>query len=186
MVDPNPFATPESDVLAPPSSEVSDAPAGQYRLGDVLVHRHNAMFADRCVRCGTPIGPERLDRTLSWHPAWIYLLILPGVLIYVLVAMAFRKTSHVRVGLCDQHRASRRNALIGAWVGTIASMGACTLTSEDYPAAFLFALVGIIVAAIVGVVGGRVVSPIKIDEYYTHIRGVSPRYLDYLPPWTGR
>ncbi|MCK6546286.1 hypothetical protein L6R52_10585 [Myxococcota bacterium] len=186
MVAPNPFAPPESDVLVPPSADVFGAPSGQYRVGDVLVHRHGAKFADRCVRCGVPVGPERLVRPLYWHPTWIYFLLIPGVLIYVIVAAVFRKTSTVHVGLCDEHRSSRRNAMIGAWLGAIASMGACTLTSDEYPAAILFAVVGVIVAAILGIVGSRVVYATKIDEYYTHLRGVSSRYLDHLPPWGGR
>src|SRR5688572_23321251 len=97
---PNPFAAPESDVLPPVADGVALGSQNQYRSNNVLIHGHEGAFADRCVKCNAPTGPERLKRVLYWHHPAVYLLIIPGILFYAIAALIARKKAIVHLPLC--------------------------------------------------------------------------------------
>ena len=108
----NPYAPPQTaDPVAASAGEC-------YRQGNVLiVPRSSAPYVprDSCVKCGRP-ATRMLRRNFYWHHPLLYILILPGLLFYVLVAIIVRKQMKITVGLCDQHRAVRRRWIWAAWL----------------------------------------------------------------------
>lgn len=184
-VSPNPFASPESELEQRPTRREVGGSVGQYRFDKVLVHHREGAFADRCIKCNQPARGEKLQRTVYWHHPGFYLLIIPGLLIYALVALAVRKKATVSVGLCEEHRSSRRTAIIVGWVGALLGIGSCTGgMSTDSGGIALFGILILVVATIFGAFGARSVYPTKIDDHYVYLRGVCEAYLLRLPPWS--
>jgi hypothetical protein len=56
-----------------------------------------------CMRCGAPSSLLRY-RSFSWHPGWVAILLLVGLLPYVIVALVLTKRARVDVPLCDKHK----------------------------------------------------------------------------------
>lgn len=183
MVAPNPFAPPESDLFGEgvPSDPRS---RGQFRSGRVLVHAAvDGEFADRCVRCDAPSTGDHLKRSLYWHAPWVYALLITGPLLYALVTVIVRKRGTVHVGLCERHRRARRNVLMAAWLGSITAISSCNFVGDSAPGMIVVAFFAVIGLAAWGIIGGRVVYPVKIDERWIHLRGVCDAYLAHLPEW---
>jgi len=47
----------------------------------------DAEMPDVCMRCGAP-AEVRKQKTFSWHPGWLYVLLLVNVLVFAIVASA--------------------------------------------------------------------------------------------------
>ena len=158
---------------------------GAWQSGDKLVLGLKTSLPDRCVKCNAPAHGFRLKRHLNWHPGGYYLLFLLSPLIYIIAALCVRKIARIEVGLCEQHRARRRNWMIGCWTTAILSIG---FTVVDVTGNGTFGLIGLpllAAAAIAGVVTGRVVAPTRIDKEHIWLKGAGPKYLDGFPDWTG-
>jgi hypothetical protein len=56
-----------------------------------------------CIICGGQ-ATERLRKRFSWHPPWVIVLIVLGLLPYAIVAMALTESISVDVPLCSQHK----------------------------------------------------------------------------------
>jgi hypothetical protein len=72
-----------------------------------------------CARCGEK-AVARPYKTFSWHPGWVLVLILAGLLIYVIVAVILTKRMSVRLPLCARHRSYWRNRAIFIYGGLLA------------------------------------------------------------------
>src|SRR6266851_3941179 len=76
------------------------------------------MLPPVCMFCGNP-ATTRVRRNFSWHPGWVYILILVNLLITLVVALILTKKMTVRVPVCDEHEGywRRRFApLLGSFV----------------------------------------------------------------------
>ena len=92
---------------APPKSKLSDKARGNqsmWRDGANLVLLPGSAFPDRCIKCNDSAAPPARRYKLYWHSAWLYLLVLVNILIYLIVALAVRKRTEVEVGLCERHQ----------------------------------------------------------------------------------
>jgi hypothetical protein len=58
---------------------------------------------DVCMKCGR-YAPDRVRKTLTWVPRWVFLLILVNLLVLLVVAFAVRQTRQARLPLCDGHK----------------------------------------------------------------------------------
>ena len=108
----NPYAPPQT------ANPVAASGGDCYRQRKLLiVPRDSAPYVPchSCVKCGQP-ATRVLPRIFYWHHPLLYILILPGLLFYVLVAIFVRKQMRITVGLCDQHRAVRRRWIWAAWL----------------------------------------------------------------------
>jgi hypothetical protein len=56
-----------------------------------------------CMYCGAP-ATRRKSKTFSWHPPWIYILLLVGLLPFMLVALIMTQRLRLSAPLCEQHR----------------------------------------------------------------------------------
>lgn len=162
------------------------ATAGLWQQGGVLVMEKGAQLPDRCVKCNAPANGRRLIRNLTWHPGAVYLLLLVSLLVYIIVAMLVRKSAVVDVGICEEHRAKRRTAIIIGWsLGLLGLFGVFGAIAMEEGILALVGLVSSLVGIIWGAIGARVVHPSRIDDHYVWLKGVHPAFLGQLPPGGG-
>jgi hypothetical protein len=164
---------------------IEPIPSGLWRDGKMLVAQKDAILPDRCVKCNAPAHGFLLKRNLSWHSPFLYVLVVfPGVLIYILVAMAASKKAKLQVGLCPTHIHKRKNNLLIAWglFGvSVLSFSAAAVFSSGWAVVVGFVL--LIAAVVWGVVRCNVVSPKRIDQTHVWAKGVCPEFLSTLPRW---
>ncbi len=188
------------NILCPMCAETIEASAticphcrenfvGVWRDANTLVMKKDAELPDRCVKSNLP-AETHLPRDLTWHPVWVYLLVLLSPLIYIIVALLIRKKAKISIGLTDACAAKRRNAILIAWLLALAGLGViiggfATLTGDATVITTLAGIVVMIVGANWGMRGSSMVSVSKIDDEYVWLKGVCPEYLDELPEWEG-
>src|SRR5947209_12297282 len=78
-------------VLEVQKRAADQAPDGLWRDGKTLVVHKGASLPDRCIKCNEPAEGLSLNRKLVWHQPWLYLLIIPSIWIYAVVALIVRQ-----------------------------------------------------------------------------------------------
>ena len=68
-----------------------------------------------CMLCAKP-ATTTVTKKMQWHPSWVYLTIVPGILIggiipYIVVAMIMTKRITVQAPLCDEHKGDRKSVV---------------------------------------------------------------------------
>jgi len=159
---------------------------GVWNYGGALVMHKQAQLPPQCIKCCAPADGPPLKRKLTWHPGWVYLLILPGLLIYAIVALSIQERATIYVSLCEKHRASRRMHLLIAWGIFIASIAcffvAANVGGRDAPVYWVLAGVfGILIALGYSLYNSRVVTPFKIDQQYVYLKGICPQFVNQFP-----
>ncbi len=182
MSELNPYAPP-ADVGPGSGRSVGSDGTNAVRQGDVAVFPvHGSALPDRCVVCNAPAGGYRLRKTFYWHHPAIYLAILAGALIYVILAMVVRKSARVELGLCEAHRARRRNGLILAWSGmAVGLVGLLAGAAYGSGAMAIGGFVVLVALPIVGSLMARAAYPTRIDDRWVWLKVGRP-FLDGLPP----
>jgi hypothetical protein len=159
---------------------------GVWNQNGILVMHKQAQLPPQCIKCCAPIEGKPLKRNVTWHPSWVYILILPGLLIYAIVALAIQEKATIYVPLCEKHRAKRRMHL---WLATIiffASL-ACFFMAANAPRDMegfwaMAGFFGILISLIYAVINSRlVVTPTKIDSQYAWLKGASPQFVGQFP-----
>ena len=118
------------------------------------------------------------------------MLIFPGLLIYVIVALIVRKSANIRVGLSPQGFSRRRWGIATGWLsflfgGFLFFLGIVNSTPNNPMwVVSVVGLVGGLIGVITGVVISRVVSATKITDDHVWLKGVHPEYLATLPNWS--
>jgi hypothetical protein len=194
MSEPPPL--PAADLVIPYATPAQfELEAGVCRDGKNLVIPIGVPVPPRCVKCNEPAEPKySKGRNYYWHPPAVYLLLIfPGVLIYAIVAMIFRKIAKVEVGLCPVHGKRRRNRILMAWgillFGIVSLIGGIVLSVDpDYRQMASIGMVmgwlggfSILFSLLFAVFAVRLLWPKKIDNYFVILRGADPRFLDSLP-----
>jgi hypothetical protein len=158
---------------------------GVWNYGGLLVMHKQAQLPPQCIKCCAPAGGPPLKRKLTWHPGWVYLLILPGLLIYAIVALSIQEKATIYVSLCEKHRASRRMNLLIAWgifIASIACFFGAANTRGDLPGYLAGAgTLGILISLIYALYNSRVVTPFKIDPQYVYLKGICPQFVNQFP-----
>lgn len=161
-------------------------PGSLWRTGKRLVTRSETVFPDRCVKCNAPANGFRLKRVLYWqHPAY-YLLLIINVLILIIVVLIVRKKATVHIGLCDRHRAARKQGMIIGWTSLLVGIVliiAGALANSGWTAVAGGGL--LLVGGIYGAVRARTVAAAKIDKQNVWISGCHKDFLAELPEWSG-
>ena len=182
----NPYSPPLTTPTVYDAQIVEDL--GLWRKGSLLVMRKNAPLPARCVKSNAPTE-RRLKRSMYWHHPAIYLSILISILIYVILALILRKSATIYIGLSDEWFAKRHRAMLVGWLFFLASVamliaGIAMLDQSDAfpwliaasPLVFLF-------GAIYGLLGARMVAPVRISDEYVWLKGIHPSFLADLPEW---
>ena len=159
---------------------------GVWREGDRLVMHRQAALPDRCIKCNVPTHGSYLHRKLSWiNPLWT-LLILASWVIYLVIYYALRKTANVNMGLCEEHRASRRTGMTVGWL--MVGLGVAAFVFAIAGEAFAFLLIGVLLffgGALWASYAAAVVSVAKMDDQYIWLKRVNKDYLASFPPAGG-
>ncbi|EEF61097.1 DUF4339 domain-containing protein [Pedosphaera parvula] len=147
----------------------------------LLVMDHSAQLPDRCIKCNAQ-SKIRLKRKLYWHSPAYYLLIVAGVLVYAIVAMAIRKTAVIEVGLCDLHSTKRRNGIWISWgifALSLVLIGFAISLKNGWPA--LAGGIGILASLVYAAISNTTVHASRIDER-VWLKGACADYLSTFPP----
>jgi hypothetical protein len=169
---------------APPQSKLSDTAhdnQSMWRDGAQLVLLQGSAFPDRCIKCNDPVAPPVRRYKLYWHSAWLYLLILVNILIYLIVALAIRKRAEVEVGLCERHQRRVLTGRIIGW-GGFAALLAATGLAIAFHWDWLLGLSALLVLpwALATLLTLRMVYPTRIDKELVRLKGCGEEFLASL------
>jgi hypothetical protein len=158
--------------------------ATAYRDGKILVVPSGCSLPAMCVKCGTPVSGKLLTKTFRWHSPWLYLLILPGVLFYVIVAHVVQKEARINIPFCEVHRSWRTRMNIAGAVLLIGSVPASLLLASLDIGGGVVALTAVAMAfsgAVVLAIVGSSLAPVYIDETCARLKGAGEQFLSSLP-----
>ena len=172
--------------FAPPSASLEDASADRvWRDGKVLVAPLGAELPPRCVKCGEP-ATQMKKRTYYWHHPALYLIVFCALLIYLIVALIFRRRATLTVGLCPVHVKKRRIGILVGWLGALAGIVlAVAGGSQDSCGVMLAGLALFLGTIIAGLFMARVLYPEHIDATYARMKGCGEGFLAELPDFNG-
>lgn len=169
--------------------------------GTGLVMAKGCYPPDRCIKCNEPTNGYTWSKTMYWHhPAFYFLILFPGLVVYAIVAICVRKSAKVTVGLCPIHRAARtRRVLIatvscllglGLLIGTpiLSSENPFQMTRDSRETMTMIGVIGGIVILLAGLiytaVGVAVVTPRRIDDHFVYLTRAGAPFLATLPRFT--
>jgi hypothetical protein len=159
------------------------APAeAAWQDGPVLVVRKGVILPPLCVKCGGPAEGSFLKRSLTWHHPLLYFMILfPGLLIYIIVAACVQERGTVALHLCAPHRRRRLTLIWTAWSVFFAGVaaifdGAASQTGWVAIAGALLIVASLIVAALLAPLKAR-----RIDSHFMWLGGAGANFLRALP-----
>jgi hypothetical protein len=168
------------------ASNAAPASAAAYRDGKKLIVMRGAELPLICIRCGQPATGGLMLKKFYWHERWIYLLLLPGVIWYIIAALILRKRMDLAIPLCVQHRYRYQQLrlmailmMIGSSIFVIASF----FVSADhliYPMLTFFVL--LLAGFITWLVTGLFLTPKFIDASLGVFSGAGEPFLAQLPP----
>jgi hypothetical protein len=159
-----------------------------YQQNGVLILHKLAILPDRCIKSNEPTT-ERLKRTLYWHHPAIYLVILLNLIIYAVVAMAVRKSAVLQIPLSKEYKQRRIRNMLIAWglvlLGILSMViGIIIVDSNELGfLGFILFPILLLIGALWGIYGCRVIYAKKIDDHYVWVKGVSPEFLRDFPVW---
>jgi len=185
----NPYQSPVAAELAVDAKVVPTD--GLWRKGNLLVMRKRAILPDRCVKSNQPTE-RRLRRNLSWHHPAVYLAILPGLLIYIIIAIILTKRATIHIGLSDEWFAKRRRTILISWTIVLVSIAMVVLGCAGVEESDIFGLLipvgflAFLIGAFYGLIAARMVTPTRIDDEYVWLKGVNREFLAELPEWPHR
>ncbi len=199
MTEPNlqpPALPPQVIQYATPAMyQPADGQQPIWRDQDRLIVPKLVSLPLRCVKCNQEIVDGwRWRKTLYWHhPALALLILFPGLLIYVIVALCVRQKAVVEASLCQEHRSSRNTKIAFTWIvglGCIAALiGGIAISAIEndgmYVALGLLLFVILLILALVAGNMARIVAPTKMEGNFAWLKGAGPEFLNNFPA-TGR
>ena len=168
---------------APPLAPLHRQPEGGFwRNGKLLILKPGSLLPERCVKCNAPARTPIQPRKMFWHHPALYVLILPGLLIYAIVALLVRKQISINIGLCPTHFKRRLYGILLAWGGSILGF-ALTIFGMSCDSCGLGVLG--VVLSLGAIVGGMLLSrtlyPVLIKDDIAHFKGCGEPFLASLP-----
>lgn len=151
-----------------------------------IVLSKDTPFPDRCVCCNAPTNGFKLKRDLSWHPPAYYLLLLVCLWLYIIVAMIARKKATLHIGLCEAHRAARKQTILIASLSAV--LGLVLVIAGGVMENGILALIGAVLligGGLYGAVKAPIISCTKIENDLVSFKGAGQPFLDTLPEWNG-
>jgi hypothetical protein len=150
------------------------------------------LLPDVCAKCGQP-AVERNYRRFSWHPEWLIVLILVGLLIYIIVALILTKKMAVDLPFCEKHRGYfRKRALMhwGAFFAWLALLigGIVLLVNQDQnapiietgPVVLILSVTFLIMLIGVAISGHMAIRPAEITDRFIKLGNVDEEFIDAL------
>jgi hypothetical protein len=123
------------------------------------------------------------------------MIVFPGLIFYIIVALIVRKTATIMVPLCEEHRARRSKGILIAWLAALGGFALffvpavsgnfTSALNDSIPIFILLGIVMILFGLIFGMIRSQPVTPKKIDKTHVWLNKVCPEYLASLPPVPG-
>jgi hypothetical protein len=145
-----------------------------------------------CMRCGEP-AERQVHKQFSWHPPWVILIILAGLLPYVILALILTKRMTIRAPMCQLHRGhwwKRQLFITGGFLALLVLLGVCIFFAVDVNAkltqsqtGFLFlgwSLLFLIYLIAALVVQYTSIRPKEITDTSISLTGVAPAFVSEL------
>ena len=173
-----------------PSESAATECDGVWRDGDMMVVARGASLPNRCVSTNVP-AEARLTKAYSWHPQWVYALLISPIF-YFLFAMILRRKSTIELPLSQRVRDVHRKGIIGAWICALLGIAliafSFTLRSrlDTFDLQMILGFSGLLIAifgTIICLGFAKLGTPVRIDKTHTWLKGVNPEYLATLPEW---
>jgi hypothetical protein len=150
----------------------------------------DAEMPDVCMRCGAPAA-VRKDKTFSWYPGWVYVLLLVNLIVFAIVAMVLTKKKRVEVPLCEAHRNHwlwRQLIIAGGLVAFLGLGFVTVIVMADSPPGrnsdlggllCVGTIVGLVVWLIVaGVLQATSIRPTEITDRGITLVGIAREFVD--------
>jgi hypothetical protein len=157
------------------------------REGKVLFLAKGAQLPPFCIKCGQT-ATTSLKKKFYWHPTWMFVFILVGIIVYIIVALIARTRMDVQLPLCDRHSVRyRRMRTVAATlmiVGPLLLLAAFSLPAEYTGVSAVSALAGVsllLAGMILWLVAGQILRATFIGVQGGRFRGASEQFLDHLP-----
>lgn len=162
-------------------------PQGAWSRGDLLIASPDAVLPPFCVKCGRPADTKLLLRRFSWHPSWIYIFVLIGLLIYAILAAVLSKRTRLQLPLCSAHHDKYKTLRIAAAALLLGSIPEMIFAGVSLPDRYMgWGIFAGALAFLAGLVCWILFSNIlrvdSIDNYYGYFSKASEAFLAHLPP----
>lgn len=136
-----------------------------------------------CVFTGGTEDLVRVKQRLAWHHPAIYLGVFAGILVYVVLALALRKTADVTYSMTKTEEKRRRLWHLANWgIFLSAILWLVLAASWEWPWLYWLAPVSIVTSIVVYFLKVRLLYPQKITDGYAEIRGIPAEVLERLAP----
>jgi hypothetical protein len=176
-------------VPAPPPAASTIARDGKKLIVPNATLNQMVTLPPPCVKCGASADGNPVIKTFSWHHPALYLLILlgilPGLVLYTLIASSKRRKIFLCVPLCTEHARRRRLIATLAWIIPAIGLAAAFILPHfgmDISRAGSITVVLIISGVVLLGVTADPIRPRYIDQFRAVFTGVCEKYLQQLPP----
>ena len=162
-------------------------PQGAWAHGNLLIASRDARLPPYCIKCGRPADGKLLRRRFSWHPSWVYIFLLIGLLLYAILHAVLSKRTILHLPLCSAHFERYKTLSILAAVLLLGSIPEMILAGiylpDNYMGWGIFAGALAFLAGLVCLVMFNGVLRInRIDDHYGYFSRASEGFLRQLPP----
>lgn len=142
---------------------------------------------DVCMVCGEPAS-DHVRKNFSWHPPWVIVTIVAGLVIYAVLALVLTKRMAVDMPICDRHRGYwwKRSVLMFLPLLLIAVIGIAVFALADqtgYRDAQGFVCggtigVGLVWLIFAAVIQSLAIQPTEITDRAIMLKGVHDEFAE--------
>jgi hypothetical protein len=142
---------------------------------------------DVCIACGQP-ATSFIRKTFAWHPPWVIVIILAGLLPYVIVALILTKRMTVEAPVCDKHRGYWWKRQMLMWMpllllflcGIGLAIAAGNMGDKDTPGIVCFAsgAAGVVWLFVAVVIQSMMIRPTEITNRTIRLKRVHEGFVD--------
>ncbi|MCE5279304.1 MAG: DUF4339 domain-containing protein [Planctomycetaceae bacterium] len=156
-------------------------PVGIWRKGRTLIVHRNAQLPQRCMKTNSPEA-VMVGRTFIWYNRWLLLTLLAGLLVGAIVVAILQKKASLAIGLTRKFVLRRRLAIAAGWLSLVPLIGGPVLAGIKENGFYaLGGLVAFLACVIYAAAASPIVRPVRIDDYYVHLKGCCDEYLATFP-----
>jgi hypothetical protein len=140
-------------------------------------------FPQVCLFTGATENLVKVRKQLAWHHPAVFLAILPGLLIYVILALILRKTATIEFYMSRQERTRRRWWHLANW-GVFLMTFVSLIAAGGYEInwAIYLAPVFFVATFVIYLLKVRLLYAKKIDDSRATVGGISPMVFSQLVP----
>jgi hypothetical protein len=162
-------------------------PQGAWAHGNLLIASRDAALPSCCIKCGRPADAKLLRRRFSWHPSWVYIFVLIGLLIYVILAAVLSKRTALQLPLCSAHFEKYKTLRILAAVLLLGAIPEMILAGAYLPENLMgwgiFAgALAFLAGLVCWIMFNGVLRVNSIDNHYGYFSKAGEGFLAQLPP----